>query len=464
MPIPYIRQDVVDGALGLDAGASDYHAKIGICSTGAANVPQIFSDPRAMKEALGTGPLVEAAAYHLAVAKRPVVCVPASQTTAGSLGAITQVGGGPALSNDSSAPLDAYELRIRITLGGALSTARMVYSLDGGDTWSREVLVTASFSLPDTGIALTAAAGTYVVDSTYSADCTAPAYDLTAAVAAVAAVLASGTPVRCIHLIGETTASAGATLTAGLQAAMTDAENAFQYLYVVHDVADSDANLKTSYAAVNAPRVVVCAGKEELASHVTFGRAYRRPASWPFVARVMSTPIHEHPGKVTIGDVPWPLDGVSKLHRDEYLTEGLDEARFTTLRSHVGLPGSYVTRGNTMALLGSDFAPIMNRQVLDLALQTAYRAMLRYLNASLLVAPNGTIDEVEAADMEATVRLKLRAVLLGENAHASAVEFQINKTNNVLTTKTLKYKVRVRPRGYAEFIEGEVGFAGAVSA
>lgn len=554
MPLPGIRQELVDGALGLEASATDAHVKVGVSSLGTPNRVYAFTDPNTLRATLGTGPLVEACAYHLGTAKRPVLCVPVAATTPGELGDIIQTGTSPAITDEDSEPLDGYELAIKVDRSGRLGEARFVYSLDGGKSWSPAVatpapgldgwstvtkegagpdvtvtgtpaapylafrveittagargvakfrwssdggetwttgvetaatvdlgatgatvgfengsyaathaysfapkLKASSLALPGTGIALEFATGDYLAGDAYSATCTPPSFDSGSAFDAIEAALADGRAFRLVHLIGApASAEALASLAMGAQAAMDEAEAEFRYIYTVLEAPEvPDEDLRVAFANVVAPRVYVAAGHQGLVSFVEKGRVYKRPAAWPFVSRVMSRPIHEHPGRFATG----PLAGVAEIYRDERTTPGLDDARFVTLRTFVDEPGFFITRGKSMAAPGSDFDRVQRRQVIDRALQVAYKAMLRYVNESLVTNPNGTIDDAEAASMEATVLGKLEEALLGVNNHASAVLFQIMRTNNVLTTDTIRYKVRVRPLGYAEFIEGEVGFA-----
>src|SRR5574340_210135 len=93
--------------------------------------------------------------------------------------------------------------------------------------------------------------------------------------------------------------------------------------------------------------------------------------------------------------------GVKDLYRDERATPGLDDARITTLTTLLGIAGSYVTQGLTLAPQGSDFALIQNRRVLDKANRYFRIALARYQNESIRVnGKTGRILEREAAQIE----------------------------------------------------------------
>src|SRR5687768_10367099 len=94
-PLPDATLTIKDGALGLvPANTNGTQALIGTCSSGTANTVYSFSDITTLKDTLGTGPLVEAAAYVLAIAGGPVVCVKAPSTTAGTNSAVVLTGTG----------------------------------------------------------------------------------------------------------------------------------------------------------------------------------------------------------------------------------------------------------------------------------------------------------------------------------------------------------------------------------
>jgi hypothetical protein len=455
MTLPGINQTIRDGALGLLALGSEYHVKIGLSTLGTANVATAIADPQLVRDTFGAGPLVEGAVYAISKTNKPVICVKATQTTAGSVGSITQTGAGPLITATGSTPFDAYELRVKIILGGTVGVATFQYSLDGGDTWSATIATAASYVITAAGITIQFIAGTYIAAEVYSASCTPPAFDTTALNTALDAAVAAAQAWRLVHVIGFATAAAGsATVFAALASKMATAAAAYRYAYAVMEAADdTDGNLITAFASQADVRVMVCAGFEELVSAVD-GRIYKRPSAWPVVARLMASAVSRDPGAYADG----PLSGIVSLNRDEGKTPGLEDARFCVLRSFRGVPGFFVTRGRMMAPLGSDFSDSAARQVLDVASRVAYEALLQFVNIDLLVdATTGFILEQEAQSIEAFVLGQLRAAVTAPG-DASDVQFTVKRNENILSSQTLRAKTRVIPKGYARFIENEIAF------
>lgn len=457
MALPGITQTIRDGALGLLALGSGNHVKIGLCTSGVVDTPQAFGDPQTLRETMGRGPLVEAGVYAIEQSGKPVILIRATQATAGSVGTISQTGAGPLITATGSAPEDAFELLVEILVGGAVATAEFRYSLDGGDNYSAAIATAASYVIPDSGITLQFIAGTYVVDEVYSADCTGPVFDSTGLASALDAAIAYSEQWRLAHVVGYAgSASAAATLAATVGAKMATAEGLFRYAYAVLEMPDdTDANLIAEFADFADTRVMLSAGFCELVSAVS-GRVYKRPQAWPAVARIMAGAVSRDPGAVADGNLG---SSVVELYRDEDKTPGLDAARFLTLRTYKGIPGFYVTQGKMSAASTSDYRSSTNRQVMDVASRTAYEALLQYINIDLITNDAGQISEVEARRIEARVLGMIENALLSPKPpDASAVEYVLDREQNILSTEIIRSKTRVRPKGYARFIENELAF------
>lgn len=463
MALPRVTQTILDGASGALALGSELHIKVGAANSGTADTLAIYTDPDQLETDFGGGPLVEAAAYHINATGLPVGVVrcASATVTAGVLSAIVKVGGhaGPTISDNTTAANDAYEVLVEIVLGGAVGVATFKMSVDGGDTFGAVTVTAATVAnIYGTGIGLAFAAGTYVAGNQYSATTAAPVVSNTGIQNAIAAALNGSSPFRLIHVVGHTaTGAAMATAAASVQSTMASAAtSSYRYAYAVMDGAeDTDANMVTAVAALDANRVAIGAGFSEIISPIT-QRYYRRPAAWVQVAEIMRRPIGIDPG--FFGDGYGSVIGVKQIYRDERKTPLLDDARFLTLRTHVGREGFYVTRGRMMAATGSDFDSNTHRQVMDAACAITYAGLLPYLNADLaLTATTGKITEDEAQGIEAKINGLLAAGITAPG-HASATEFFVDRNQDVLTTSILKVKTRILRLAYAREIQNTLSF------
>lgn len=469
-PLPDVTTSIQDKGLGLlPPSAANAVAIIGPCTGGTVNTVYAFNDTAALVSTLTSGPAVEAAALALSQSGHGTVyVVPVNASVAGAAGSTTYTriaSGGPStgLYTLSGSALDAYNVVITIVAGGtnlAAATATFTYSLDGGNTASAVTAVPTggTFVIPGTGLTITFANGggptSFIAGDVGTATVTAPFYSGTDATAAFNALVANANTWRCVLFVGAaSTASAAATLAGTIQSLMATAESNFRYAYAVVQSNDTDGNNTSAFASYVGVRVVVCAGQAWITSPLT-GRVSTRDASWIFAARVPTRPVSEDPGRVATG----ALSGVSKLLRDEGVTPALDALRFTTLRTIVNLQGFYITDGNVMAASGSDFALVQNRQVMDVACTVARSALLTFLNATVRVTATGAINELDAQRIENYVAAQLRAALVSPG-DASSVAVIVNRTANVLSTRTIPVTIRVVPDGYGKFITNNIGFS-----
>jgi len=460
MALPEVLQEVVDGALGIAPDNIDgIRVKLGVSSLGTPNTLYSFQRPQDVVTQLGDGPLVESTCHDLQVAGGPVYAMPMTAGTAGSNSAVTQVGSGPVVTLTGT-PLDAFEGIVRIVLGGAVGVSTFQFSLDGGDTFSPVIATASTYLMPRSGVTLNFAAGTYVLGTTYTFTCTAPYFTTTNLNTAMTALLALPQEWVFVHVVGKGTAAADtAAMAAALEVHLEAAAVNFRYVQGLIEAADdTDANLLTAFASVAAPLVNVTAGYTEAISSVS-GRIYKRPGAWVVsaragkVARKATVGIATHLGRVRDGAIP----GITRLYRDEYATPALDAARFTTLRTIIGQPGFFITRGRMMAALGSDFGTWHDRMVINKACRVTRFVMVQELNESVRAKADGTIDEKDAQRIETTVARALFDNMVSTQNVVRATA-TIDRTINVSSTGRIQVDVRVRRRGYLEDIRVTLGF------
>ena len=378
-------------------------------------------------------------------------------------GTISATGTSPAPTSSASqsAPVDKFGYWVKITKAGGLGAAEFQYSLDGGTTLSAVFQVPAGgkFVVPNAGFYFLFAS-TFTLNDTFTdpSNLIPPNVLATGDITAnMPALLANQTEWDHVHIVNtwtNATAAATAATTAGVQ--MSAAQAAFRYAYAIVDCPTegiADATVAAAFVAVSELRVEVGAGDGLLASSL-YGLSLRKPASWTSSARAALTPVGEDSAWVGRGALP----GVLGLFRDEGVTPQLDAARLTTQRTHIGIPGFYLTNSRMMSPPGSDFQFRQHRRVMDRACRTARTALLPFLNGGLRVdASTGRILEEDAGRIEARANAMLAAVLV-DTGNASAVRVLIDRNNNILSTNTLKVTVRVTPLGYMKTIEVDIGF------
>jgi hypothetical protein len=210
----------------------------------------------------------------------------------------------------------------------------------------------------------------------------------------------------------------------------------------------------------------LCSGACKHTSSVS-GRKHKRPISFAVAATEAAASEEINIADINRGSLVGvsirDADGNADEH-DESINPGLDDARFTVLRTVEGVPGVYVNRPRLFSADGSDFFIMPHRRVINLA-RDAYRLyFLRRLNKPVLVATaTGFILEEEALEIESGADALMRAVLMAK-PKASGGGFsggrftQLSRTDNLLSTRTLNGQGRIVPLAYPEFISFDLGF------
>jgi hypothetical protein len=164
----------------------------------------------------------------------------------------------------------------------------------------------------------------------------------------------------------------------------------------------------------------------------------------------------------SLSQVPGSLvSGVKVASRDESATPGLDAGalhdghqhhRPQRLLHHAGPLHGDVT--------GSDFSSWVNRRVMDVAAPVGRNALLNFVNDTVFVNADGTINEGSAKQIESTVTRAEELALVQQNPPlATAVTCTVSRTQNVLSSQTLPATIRVTPLGYTRYITEDIGFA-----
>jgi len=466
MALPNVNVALQDFALGIVESADHNHAIVGTAASGTNNAVVAISDLRTLKDTFGSGPLVEAAAHALLIAGGPVYCAKVAATTAGSNSSVTLTGTGidPG-ATVSGTPLDDYDVKVKIIAGGARDTATFKISFDGGDTYSEEYVTAASVTTwaTETGLTISFAVGTYVAKDIYAFTSTGPKFASSDLATALDNLNASAYSFEWVHICGTVTGADDATkvtnfvalataVATKLTAWVTSHRYAFAILQVP-TVADAALNVAGVTGFVS-DRQMWVAGEVEMVSAVS-ARQIRRNASLMVSARLAAVDLQRSPACPEDGTLP----GVVSLVRDERVTEALDALRITTLRTFDNaFAGFYVTNGRMMAAAGSDYSFVQNRRVMDRAATVARQSLIPYVNKDFRVdAETGFIDEREAVAIEARVGRSLESDLVSPG-RASAVQVQVKRNDNIISTQTLNVRVRIIPKSYARFITLDLGF------
>jgi len=480
MTLPYLSTTIRDPGLAKTSPTSAIALVMGITNSGTAATVGSYNSISDLVTAYGYGPAVEAAAAVLNFGGGPVRFVKIAQSAAGAMvtSPMTKSGSGPDITNNVSVPLDAYEVQITITVGGAIGTSRMTYSLDGGRTVSPPVATAATYTIANSGVLFTMAVGTYVVGDVYTTTTTNPVYTGTELAAAFTAL---NTTVSQLSWDFGILAGRHATATAAntIMAALTTGRGALpepakNRPWMMDAGADNVATTLSTLTATDR-WVSPCYSWITMASSCpVVGRAMPKlPTYVQEAIKAATEKISTHFGRVASGPLTasagWSTQYGVPVGHDEYFTPGLDDSGITTTRTVPGSTGYYLSGGRMKSALGSDFTDWHHARIFAEAHRVIHAQELLALNRSWAVKSNGTLVEDEAAAFEAVVNAQIKAIMHTPNAegtigHVSidgedpGYYYRLSRTQNVLATSQIVTEWGLRPRGYSKYITTTGGF------
>jgi hypothetical protein len=394
----------------------------------------------------------------------------------------TRVGASTSVITETGAtPIDAYEVRFEVVFGGTIGVSGITYrySLDGGATFT-DVLglgTSTSFNILDgtiaSGLTLSFAAGTLDTGDVVTFKTTAPGYQAADVITALTELDKGSLAWSFVHIVGETSPS----MAGAIGAKFTSLENAGTYSFAclsARDWGSSEnhvfftARLAAQYAGTADDRIAIAGGMERITCPIT-GRSNRRSVMWATIARLLSRPVQEDPGRKATGaltsDVRLHDDNNLLVEHDARFDETLHNARFLTHRTYKDQAGVFVTRGN-MFYAFADFSRIAQRRIMDIA-SGIYRVVLEnQLEEGLAVNAAGNPDNalpgsVREEDCRRIEREMESALYDGvvKTGMASDVQATVSRTDTPLTNGgSLSSTVALTGLAYIDSMTGDISY------
>lgn len=472
MTTPSVDITQQDNQLGVRLPGDNLLAIIGCSSAGDINVPTICTRTKQVRDTFGTGPLVEELCTRIDLDSIAVIAVRADETTVGGYGAIDDAdfAGTSAVTADTGdEPYDDYEIAVRFITGTvAVGTtgATYQYSIDGELTWSATLaLGTApAITIAECRATFDLDTGTILASDVFRCRTSAPKWDVTDVQAALTALRNFSSVAELVHITG----ACDATDVAAFETAALAFGAASKEITVLcsarrpavgESAATYRASLSAAFSAVAAPYTSVAAGDCRIVSS-TNGKRMRRPAMSAAAGRIATIGRGRDAAAFADGALHASITITDSFgnpdSHDETVSPGLDDARFLTLRTWTKTQGVFINNPRLMSATGSDFTFIQHRRVMNHACAIVRDGLRIFSSDDVLVAPlTGYILEEEAVAIEAYVLAGLQALVGPE---ASAVAFTLSRSDNLLSTFTLRGQARATPLAYLKKIAVDISY------
>ncbi len=489
MPTGDVELTILDGGAGVVVvPASSVAVVIGACSGGTAATIVATRNANTLASAVGYGPAVDQAAMIIA-AGGTVLFMKSATTTPGVASAVIATAAGTSVMTITGAPHDSYLLKVKVTNAGTIGTAgcRIRISLDAGRTYGPEIALgtATTYAITGTNLVLNFAAGTLLLDGTFTSGCTEPLTSVASVQACLVALEASPYAITgwgVMRIVGPRS-GADASSIQGYLDTMVTTKTYTRAIIEVRDAAlpaayggagETDAvwsaAIALDYSAVSAKRICAAAGNYNMNSlfPVAAGGTprMRRSLAYALACRQVASRPQTHAGRVSDGSLAQvvidptndPTDGFT--YHDDFNAPALDVARFTSARKRKGKPGFFIVNPKLMSPGGSVFTMLPLGNVMDIGCSLVYQTGEENINADVALNANGTIEEKAAQAIEIVARRVLKTQMF-DKSMISGFAYTIDRTNNVQTTSEVNFAATLFARGYILQINGTIGFGQA---
>lgn len=458
--LPNITNIIKDGAMGITgADATGNFAAIGV----AAHYEQgilIFTSPDQVNEILGDGPLRDLLVSSLSIAKTIVYAIALEGSVPGTVSAVTPgaINTGTGTVTVSGQPRNEYDIIVNIISDGGRNTGTFRITIDGLDGKRLTIPADGEYEIPGTGLTLTFSdTGTFSAGDTYGFSTTAPTATNAEILDAVDTIIEAKLPIEFCAVAGISEVS----LWAALAVKAEEAAAIFQYLffvaqarnYAAGETVDEWVNLLagSERGMVTSTRLQVCAGW--IIEADPQGQVDVRGLIGLYCGLLARRKVQEGPDAVKHGAIPGAMELMPAGINDGHI-ETLKNAGYVTARTITGLKGIYITSGQVMSEEGSDFNIIERRRVMDKACREIRLAQLPSLNDTTEVGADGSPEGI--AMLVALSNSPLKTMV--KNREISAGEIVVPEGQNILSTSTIRFKVRITPLGKSCYIENEIAY------
>lgn len=155
--------------------------------------------------------------------------------------------------------------------------------------------------------------------------------------------------------------------------------------------------------------------------------------------------------------------GEKPVEENASAVSDLYDAGYITPRKYVGKAGYFFTDDRLACEQTDDYAHITARRTIDKAYRIAYAALLELMMDELSVnedgmLQNGIIMAWQQMMENAVNRAMTAAGELSADADGTGCKAYIDPTQNVLSTSKIELTLKVRPFGYARYVDVKLGF------
>lgn len=180
--------------------------------------------------------------------------------------------------------------------------------------------------------------------------------------------------------------------------------------------------------------------------------------------RIASSPVQRNIGRVKSGSLfPTAMYvGTKPVEESESVIAQIYDKGYIVPRRYVGKSGYFFADDQMACKPDDDYAHLTYRRTIDKAYRIAYATLLDMLLDELEVNEDGTLQVPVAKSWQQAVEnaINRQMTAYGELSatDGEGCKCYIDETQNVLSTSRIDVTIKVRPFGYARYVDVKLGF------
>lgn len=184
------------------------------------------------------------------------------------------------------------------------------------------------------------------------------------------------------------------------------------------------------------------------------------------LGRIARIPVQRHIGRVRDLALNTPAAYVGAVKAENADVETLNDKGYITFRTFVGKAGYFFSDDSLATAVADDYRSVARRRTVDKAYRIAYATLLEFLNEEIPVTDSGNLVPAMVKSWSAEVETAIVNGMTAEgnlgadpdDAADKGVKCFIDYEQNVVATGKVEISLKVKPFGYAKYIDVKLGF------
>ena len=184
------------------------------------------------------------------------------------------------------------------------------------------------------------------------------------------------------------------------------------------------------------------------------------------IGRIAAIPVQRHIGRVRDGTLKILHAYVGDKDPSVSNVEAIHDKGYITFRTFTGKSGYFFTDDCLATAVADDYRSIARRRTIDKAFRIIYQTMLENVNDEIPITDEGYLvpSMVKSWESEIISAIATQMTSAGElgndpsNSDDLGVKVYIDPEQRVASTSKINVVAKIKPYGYAKYIDVELGF------